>query len=125
MDISILVGSTIQSIEGLAEGSESITFTTDKGILRLYHSQTCCESVRVEDYNGDASDLIGGIVSVAEERYNQEGERGEYRTRWTFYTIRTHKGDLDIRWLGWDNGYYSVSVYTDWFPAGEESEDSW
>jgi hypothetical protein len=125
MDISNLIGTTIQSIHGLANGSESVTFVTDKGVLRLYHSQNCCESVRVEDYNGDVSDLIGGIVSVAEERYNQEGERGDYRTRWTFYTIRTHKGDLDIRWLGQDNGYYSVSVYTDWTPDGEDPESGW
>jgi hypothetical protein len=77
----------------------------------------------VEDFNGDVSDLTGGIVSVAEERVCHEGERGDYRTRWTFYTIRTHKGDLDIRWLGKDNGYYSVSVYTDWTMVGEEMKE--
>jgi hypothetical protein len=121
--LSNIIGATIQSVNGLTNGSDSITFVTDKGTLRLYHSQSCCESVCVEDFNGDVSDLTGGIVSVAEERVCHEGERGDYRTRWTFYTIRTHKGDLDIRWLGKDNGYYSVSVYTDWTMVGEEMKE--
>lgn len=122
MSIENLVGSTILSVEGAEVGSESIYFRTDKGVLRLHHWQNCCERVQVEDINGEAADLIGGTVSVAESRFNQEGDRGDYRTRWTFYTIRTSKGDMDIRWLGNDNGYYSVAVSEDW-ESEEGSEE--
>ena len=133
-EIKNLIGKTILAVEGCSIGSDSVTFLTDKGDLRLYFDNDyygpCHVSVRVEDVTGDPQDLVGGVVSVAEERSNQEGDRGDYRTRWTFYTIRTTKGDLDLRWLGNDNGYYSVSVHSDWTekepePELEEWEKAW
>jgi hypothetical protein len=113
-DLERIIGATIQEVTGCERESKCVTFLTDRGTLRLLHRQNCCESVHLEDANGDISDLIGGVVSVAEERSNQEGERGEYRTKYTFYTIRTTKGDLDLRWIGKDNGYYGVSVDAEW-----------
>ena len=113
-DLEKIIGATILEVTGCERESECVTFVTDRGTLRLLHRQNCCESVRLEDANGDIADLIGGVVSVAEERSNQEGERGEYRTKYTFYTIRTTKGDLDLRWIGRDNGYYGVSVDAEW-----------
>lgn len=113
-DLERIIGATIQEVTGCEHESECVTFVTDRGTLRLLHRQNCCENVRLEDANGDIADLIGGVVSVAEERSNQEGERGEYRTKYTFYTIRTTKGDLDLRWIGRDNGYYGVSVDAEW-----------
>jgi hypothetical protein len=113
-DLERIIGATIQEVTGCERESKCVTFLTDRGTLRLLHRQNCCERVYLEDANGDISDLIGGVVSVAEERSNQEGERGEYRTKYTFYTIRTTKGDLDLRWIGKDNGYYGVSVDAEW-----------
>jgi len=113
-DLEKIIGATILEVTGCERESKCVTFLTDRGTLRLLHSQRCCERVYLEDANGDISDLIGGVVSVAEERSNQKGERGEYRTKYTFYTIRTTKGDLDLRWIGKDNGYYSVSVDAEW-----------
>lgn len=128
-DLDNIIGSTILAVEGCTVGSDSVIIRTDKGDLRLYFDNDyygpCCVDVRLEDVNGDPSDIIGGVVSVAEERSNQEGDRGDYRTRWTFYTIRTTRGDLDLRWLGKDNGYYGVSVYTNWSEKEEEEEDEW
>ena len=125
-DLNNLVGATILSVEGCIVGSDTVTFYTDKGDLRLYFDNDyygpCHVNVRVEDVTGDPADLIGGVVAVAEERSNQEGERGDYRTKWTFYTIRTSKGDLDLRWLGKDNGYYGVSVHSKWEEKEEEPE---
>lgn len=121
-----LVGATILSVEGCIVGSDTVTFYTDKGDLRLYFDNDyygpCHVNVRVEDVNGDPADLVGGVVAVAEERSNQEGERGDHRTKWTFYTIRTSKGDIDLRWIGRDNGYYSVSVHSKWEEREEEPE---
>ena len=120
-----IIGATILEVTGCERGSGCVTFVTDRGTLKLLHYQNCCERVYLEDANGDIADLIGGVVSVAEERSNQEGERGEYRTKYTFYTIRTTKGDLDLRWIGKDNGYYGVSVDAEWEePAVAVSEEA-
>ena len=126
-DLNNIVGATILAVEGCTVGSDSVTIRTNKGDLRLYFDNDyygrCCVDVRVEDVTGDPADLVGAVVSVAEERVNQKGESGDNRTRWTFYAIRTTKGDLDLRWLGEDNGYYSVSVWTKWTEKVEESEE--
>ena len=126
-DLDNIIGATVLAVEGCTVGSDSVTIRTDKGDLRLYFDNDyygpCSVDVCLEDVNGDPSDIVGAVVSVAEERTNVEGERGDYRTGWTFYTIRTTKGDLDLRWLGKDNGYYGVSAHTDWREKVEESED--
>lgn len=113
-DLEKIIGATILEVVGCVRDSDSVSFITDRGTLRLLHRQNCCERVYLADTNGDMFDLIGGVVSVAEERSNQKGGRGEYRTKYTFYTIRTTKGDLDLRWIGKDNGWYSVSVDAEW-----------
>jgi hypothetical protein len=113
-DLEKIIGATILDVTGCVRDSQHVSFVTDRGTLVLQHRQNCCERVYLADTNGDMLDLIGGIVSVAEERSNQKGDRGEYRTKYTFYSIRTTKGDLDLRWIGKDNGYYSVSVDAEW-----------
>lgn len=126
-DLDNIIGATVLAVEGCTVGSDSVTIRTDRGDLQLYFDNDyygpCSVDVRLEDVNGDPTDIVGAVVSVAEARSNQEGESGDYRTRWTFYTIRTTKGDLDLRWLGKDNGYYSVCVWTKWSEKVEESED--
>jgi hypothetical protein len=113
-DLEKIIGATILEVVGCVRDSQHVSFVTDRGTLVLQHRQNCCERVYLADANGDYEDLIGGVVSLAEERSNQKGESGEYRTKYTFYSIRTTKGDLDLRWIGKDNGYYSVSVDAEW-----------
>ena len=93
-----------------------ITFTfEDGGEAQFWHDQGCCESVVIDDVNGDWSDLIGTPLLVAEERVSEEApdgfeiEWGESNT-WTFYTFRSVKGSVDVRWHGSSNGYYSERV---------------
>lgn len=96
-------------------GNEAITLIFSDGTaLRMNHHQDCCEQVEIEDLNGDLADLLYTPLLVAEERTNESGseETGCSQT-WTFYTLRTVKGSIDIRWLGESNGYYSESVNLD------------
>lgn len=110
-----LKGKTLAKVE-VADDRETITLaTTDGDTFRMYHSQDCCESVRVEDVNGDLADLIGSPLLQAEEvtsRENPEGVTKEYQDSftWTFYKLATIKGSVTIRWYGESNGYYSESV---------------
>ena len=112
-----VVGSTILSIHGLEVESEEVKIVTDKGELEILHVEDCCESVFLCDFECDINDLIGKEITLAEERTEDAtGEKNEdgyvmYSGTWTFYTIRTTGSDLDMRWLGESNGYYSETAY--------------
>ena len=112
-----LVGATVEAIR-CEEGQDEVTIRTDRGELRMYHEQDCCEWVCVEDVVGDAQSLVGHTIRVAEER-TRDAHAGEVSESglWTFYDIRTDGPDLKIRWLGRSNGYYSEGVTCTWFPA--------
>lgn len=129
--IEELVGKTLTDIEVKVWGDE-ILFVCEGGkALRMRHWQDCCENVVIEDISGDLGDLLGTPILVAEERVSydspepsknpqtsedRDGWEGFYddSNTWTFYTIRTIKGTVDIRWHGSSNGYYSESVDLDW-----------
>ena len=85
--------------------------------VRLHHNQDCCESVTIEDIVGDLDDLIGTPLLVVEERVsqNEDGTEEQYcdSYTWTYYSFRTIKGSVDIRWYGSSNGYYSERVNID------------
>ena len=107
-NFSELVGKTLTNV--LVDNYEdTITFVLNSGEeYSLYHDQDCCEDVNIEDVNGDLMDLVNTPILVAEERTSEDdsAECG----MWTFYTLRTIKGSVDIRWYGSSSGYYSVSV---------------
>lgn len=108
-DISILQSKTLVSCErGFNEGyGEYVLFVcTDNTGYVMYHDQSCCENVYIESIVGDLSDLVGTEILVAEERQDH-GEKDYDSFTWTFYTLRTIKGSVDIRWYGTSNGYYS------------------
>lgn len=113
-DTSHMVGKTFSSVIGLEAGSTEVAFLNDDWSFRFYHYQDCCEDVCVEDVCGDADDLIGTPILVAEEVSNYTGPvlesryEGEYQ--WTFYRFVTAKGTVTVRWLGDSNGYYSTDV---------------
>jgi hypothetical protein len=90
---------------------EHVTFSSLAGGVELYHSQDCCEYVRVEDICGDLTDLAGSPITQAEEVSGTapDGYDCESST-WTFYKFATIKGSVTVRWLGESNGYYSESV---------------
>tara|TARA_R110002050_G_scaffold69507_2_gene150321 strand:+ start:7352 stop:7741 length:390 start_codon:yes stop_codon:yes gene_type:complete len=113
-----LIGKTLTRIDYDSEFEDEIIFHLDNGDrYKMYHSQDCCESVTVDDINGDFEDLIGVPLLIAEEATNSEenpeGVNIDWQESftWTFYKFATIKGFVTIRWYGESNGYYSESVY--------------
>lgn len=116
--IEELIGKTLTKIEYDTQYDDEIIFHLDNGDkYKMYHSQDCCESVSVEDINGDLQDLLNVPLLVAEEATNSEenpeGVEREWQESftWTFYKFATINGFVTIRWYGESNGYYSESVY--------------
>lgn len=109
-----LVGKTALSVgrvEQLADYNEGIRFAFDDGsVYHLVHHQDCCESVDIEDIDGDLDNLVGSPITMADESYS-EGEENDYgSSTWSFYRFATVKGYATIRFYGSSNGYYSESA---------------
>ena len=109
-----LLGKVISEIHA---DNDSIDFRCEDGTYyRMFHYQDCCESVSIEDINGDLEDLIGSPILQAEEETSNENPedyvKEDYQESftWTFYKLATIKGYVTIRWYGSSNGYYSESV---------------
>lgn len=110
-NISDLTGKVIKSVS-INDKRDEITFETECGQRYLmYHDQDCCESVYIEDINGDLQVLVGEEILLADEysRSETDSEWGDSAT-WTFYHIRSMKENVSIRWFGSSNGYYSERV---------------
>lgn len=116
LNITALMGKTLTAIAGKVGDDEIVFRCSDDTAYRMYHSQSCCESVTVEDIVGDFADLIGTPILNAEESTSEtppDGYVHEYEPEsqtWTFYKLATIKGYVDIRWFGYSNGYYSERV---------------
>lgn len=119
-EIELLKGKVFTNVEKI--GNDEIRFTVNENeVYKMYHRQDCCESVTIEDINGDLNDLIGTPILLAEEVSNYEptSEEDKKTTEeanewgscsWTFYKLATKNGYVDIRWYGESNGYYSEEV---------------
>jgi hypothetical protein len=111
---------TILPIQGITfqrvfkQGGDELVFEHKFFTYKLYHQQDCCEYVTIDDIVGDLDDLTGTPILVAEKRANVElpARPDDYDDSytWTFYTFRTIKGSVDVRWYGTSNGYYSEEV---------------
>lgn len=111
-DITELAGKTLAEVR--QEGYEEIHFITTDGVKYvMFHQQDCCEHVSVESVVGNLQDLVGSPILKAEERSEDDATQNrddDESGTWTFYTLATIKGYVDIRWYGSSNGYYSESV---------------
>lgn len=114
-EVTEMLGKTISEFVGFEVGSDSILFQcADGSEFTMWHDQDCCESVAINDIEGDIADLIGVPLVVCEmvDSTDYPSPPGEYvdSYTWTFYRLATQKGFVVIRWLGESNGYYSESV---------------
>lgn len=105
-----ILGKVLSSVEQVGECK--IVFTSVEGeVWKMVHEQDCCESVYIESVVGDLQDLVGSVITLAEEASCSKQDVDEYDSAtWTFYKFATIKGYVDIRWLGESNGYYSEGV---------------
>lgn len=112
MEFKDLVGKTLVKINGLEENSERVEFVDSDGQKYImYHAQDCCESVSINDVCGNVLGLIGTPILMAEEKTSDIPVVSEADSfTWTFYTLATKNGFVDIRWFGESNGYYSEGV---------------
>ena len=112
---SDLVGALVTYVDAPVDADEAFIFTRDSGGFRLFHYQDCCENVWIADVVGDWWDIIGQVIVSAEEVENADPADkpddiyGDIQ-EWTFYHLRTAKGDVTIRFCGRSNGYCSVGV---------------
>lgn len=110
LDLADLVGKICVAFD-VSPLKDRVALTFLDGTVALMdHAQDCCEQVTVEDINGDPTDLLGTPLLVCEERVSQDTSNVHESSTWTFYTLRTLRGSVDVRWLGVSNGYYSESV---------------
>ena len=115
-----IIGKTIVKIQhditrnGM-HGNEGSVFTLDDGsVVGMFHYQDCCESVNIEETQGDEDNIIGSpITYVSDEEVessNPEATYDEDSFTITHITIRTNKGSVTYIWHGSSNGYYGEGV---------------
>lgn len=104
VSVQELVGKVFTEVRN--DGNDRLVFV-EHGVttFEMFHDQDCCESVTIEDVDGDLADLTGAPILFAEEsssdkREGYEADRYSEAPEWTFYRIGTLKGTVVIRWFG-------------------------
>ena len=137
VEFETLLGRRIADIHVLSDHEQVLIVDYDDNGFLLCHTQDCCESVYLEDIEGDLEDLLDIPLVQAEEISSNDGEpwRAEGKEAnhfkleqaigllepppqrpdeesytWTFYRLSTQAGGAVLRWYGSSNGYYGESV---------------
>lgn len=110
-----MIGKTIIKIYNehklpVEKNCDEVYFETNNEIYKFYHEQACCESVYLEDIIGDLNDLLKSPILHAEEIVNDPSHILINSETWTFYILRTIKGEVLFRFYGTSNGYYSERI---------------
>jgi hypothetical protein len=99
--IFALIGETLTRVDRTqGEDGDVLDFTTQSGRkFRMFHSQDCCECVRIEDVCGDLSDLIGAPIIQAEETPGRSTVWPQPRGRWSCGGLASQTGFTRSRWI--------------------------
>ena len=117
IDIAQIQGMTITSVV-YKEDAESLLIHLNTHVLEMMHHQDCCESVYLADVVGSFEDLIGyPLLEVSESIVNIESAEYESATA-SYYNFKTVKANVQLRWVGESNGYYSETVDCYLYPTG-------
>ena len=115
--IEQLKGMTITAVV-YKEDNESLLIHLNNHVLEMIHHQDCCESVYLADVVGSFEDLIGyPLLEVSESIVNIESAEYESATA-SYYNFKTVKANVQLRWVGESNGYYSETVDCYLYPTG-------
>lgn len=70
-------------------------------------------SCTIDDIVGDLNNLLDKPLVRAEVKSTGNIDIAGGDEEWTFYTLATINGYVDIKWYGTSNGYYSTAVYVE------------
>lgn len=103
-----LKGKIIKKIS-ISEDKNIIKFLTDEDIeYQMYHDQTCCEDVYLDDVDNDINLLLNSPILKAQYTTNYTPAMGSRDSfTWSFYRLGTINGMCVFRWYGTSNGCYS------------------
>lgn len=108
-----LVGEVLKYVDVDERGNEIILTTESGRRFIIYHDQECCETVKIEDTQGNWHELVGKVITEATHRaVEREDPPPEYPDSWTRTTLtfRVDGATVITRWIGESNGYYSEDV---------------
>jgi hypothetical protein len=106
LPISSFIGKIFTKIVGMHKNSGEIVFSTKNETFCMagaegYPTRNDVD-VYIEDVCGDVEDLIDTKIVAAIEAKSENNQ-----PTYTFYTLRTIKGTVTLRWYGTSNGYYA------------------
>ena len=108
INIEQLKGMTITAVV-YKEVNESLLIHLNTHVLKMFHHQDCCESVYLADVVGSFEDLIGyPLLEVSESIVSIPTEDDSSTA--SYYNFKTIKANVQLRWVGESNGYYSETV---------------
>lgn len=120
LPLSTLIGKTFREVTTTEDGLRFWGEDEDAS-YQLLHQHVCCETVTLEDVDGDLNVLVGSPILSAEEVSGPEPTEEEVKSHstdlslrsasWTFYKFKTAKGYLTARFFGGsETGQYSETA---------------
>jgi len=108
-----LIGKIITKITNEGDSIE----TSDGKRYRLIHHQDCCESVQHERTIGNPQDLIGHVITLAEDDtsgtdpswYTSDSNYRDSYT-WSIFILQAQDIRVEFYYLGESNGYYGETM---------------
>ena len=108
IDVEQLKGMTITAV-AYKEENESLLIHLNTHVLEMIHRQDCCETVYLADVVGNFEDIIGYPLLEVSESIVSTPTADESTTA-SYYNFKTVKANVQLRWVGESNGFYSETI---------------